>query len=192
MVLKESTMLELGTRAIDFSLPDPQGTKFTLEQVKGIQGLLVMFICNHCPYVKHIQQALVAACNSYIRQAVGVVAINSNDIVSHPDDAPEKMAEFSQESGFAFPYLFDEDQSVAKLYSAACTPDFFLFDQELKLVYRGRFDESTPGNGKPVTGKDLQQAVGHLINHEQPLSQQFPSMGCNIKWKAGNAPDYFN
>lgn len=177
-------MLSSGTQAVDFSLPDPQGKIYRLtEMIKGQQGLLIMFICNHCPYVKHIQRELVAATRNYIRQAIGVVAINSNDISAYPEDAPEKMAEVSEAFNYPFPYLIDEDQGVARLYKAACTPDFFLLDDQLKLVYCGRFDDSTPGNGKPVTGKDLQQAVNALINHQEPLAQQFPSMGCNIKWK---------
>ena len=191
MSLTQSTMLHLGTRAPDFTLPDPAGTLHSLEQVRGNKGLLVMFICNHCPYVQHIQASLTAACHDFMAQEIGVVAINANDIATHPEDAPEHMATVQQQFAYSFPYLFDATQQSAKAYQAACTPDFFLFDHYLKLHYRGRFDASTPGNGKPVTGNDLRQAVANLLQNQRPLTHQSPSMGCNIKWRTGNTPEYF-
>ena len=192
MSLTQSTMLPLGTHAPDFVLPDPEGTLYKLEQVCGDQGLLVMFICNHCPYVQHIQSQLVTICYDFIQQGTGVVAINANDVDAYPDDAPEHMAAVSRQYHYCFPYLFDAEQKVAAAYQAICTPDFFLFDRNTKLTYRGRFDDSTPGNGKPVTGNDLRQAVHGMIQGAPPLTNQSPSIGCNIKWRPGNVPSYFS
>lgn len=191
MARTESTMLELGTRAPDFSLPDTQGKQVSLNDFADAKGLLVVFMCNHCPYVIHIRDALVEFAKEYQPQGLAVVAINSNDAVNYPDDGPEKMAEAAAEHGFSFPYLYDETQEVAKAYKAACTPDFFLFDSEQKLFYRGQFDDSRPRNDAPVTGVDLRAAVDALLNDEEPPEEQKPSLGCNIKWKEGNEPDYY-
>lgn len=191
MARTESTMLELGTKAPDFSLPDTTGKQVSLADFADAKGLLVVFMCNHCPYVIHIRDALVAFAEEYQPQGLDVVAINSNDADNYPDDSPEKMVEAAAEHGFTFPYLYDEEQSVAKAYKAACTPDFFLFDGERKLVYRGQFDASRPRNDVPVTGVDMRAAVDALLNDEEIPAQQTPSMGCNIKWKEGNEPDYY-
>jgi thiol-disulfide isomerase/thioredoxin len=150
-----------------------------------------MFICNHCPYVQHVRQGLAALCREYEAKGVGIVGINSNDVVSHPDDSPEKMRQEKQEVGYTFPYLFDETQQTARAYRAACTPDFFLFDAGRKLAYRGQMDDSRPGNGVPVTGKDLRAALDAVIAGRRPSDLQKPSLGCNIKWKEGIEPDYF-
>lgn len=188
----ESTMLELGTRAPDFNLPDTvSGKRITLKETRGEKATLVMFICNHCPYVKHIIEELVAYAGDYMPQGVGVAAISSNEIENYPDDSPERMKEEAERSGYPFPYLYDESQEVAKAYRAACTPDFYLFDADLKLRYRGRFDESRPDSGIPVTGKDLREATEQVLGGEEVPVDQIPSIGCNIKWKKGNEPDYF-
>lgn len=186
-----STMLELGTQAPDFKLPNVDGKIVSRDMAKGTKGMLIAFICNHCPYVKHIAVPFSTAANGYKSRGLTVIAISSNDVANYPDDSPEKMQKFASETGFRFPYLYDEDQTVAKAYRAACTPDFFLFDANLKLVYRGQFDDSRPGNDKPVTGRDLTAAVDALLAGKSIPSEQIPSMGCNIKWKDGNAPDYF-
>lgn len=192
MSLTPSTMLALGTTAPSFSLPSPDGTTYTLDQQQIDKGLLVIFMCNHCPYVIHIRQKLVEAIRSYQKQGIEVVAINSNDFTQYPDDNPAKMLETAQEFNFSFPYLVDEDQTVAKAYQAACTPDLFLFDGNKKLVYRGQFDSARPGNSEPITGKDLTDAVDRVIaGNSIAEDSQRPSMGCNIKWKAGNEPSYF-
>lgn len=191
MARTESTMLELGTRAPDFSLPDTQGKQVSLKDFADAKGLLVVFMCNHCPYVIHVRDALVEFAKEYQPQGLAVVGINSNDAVNYPDDSPEKMAEAAAEHGFSFPYLYDESQAVAKAYKAACTPDFFLFDSEQKLFYRGQFDDSRPRNDVPVSGVDLRAAVDALLNDEAPPEEQKPSLGCNIKWKEGNEPDYY-
>jgi len=183
MARTPSNMLELGTKAPDFSLPDPHGNVFNRDQVAGEHGLLVVFYCNHCPFVKHIRDRFVEVTSEYIDKGIGVVAINSNDVENYPDDAPDKMAEESERYGYRFPYLFDETQEVARAYDAACTPDFFLFDKDLSLVYRGQFDDSRPGNDEPVTGTDLKTAMDALIKGEKPSTVQKPSIGCNIKWK---------
>lgn len=183
-------MLPLGTSAPDFQLPDPVGKQFSLAIFKDKPALLVMFICNHCPYVKHLRAGLAQLANDYQPKGVAFVAINANDAQNYPDDAPPKMAEEARAAGYTFPYLFDEKQSVAKAYHAACTPDFFLFDRDRRLVYRGQFDASRPGNGIPVTGKDLRAALDAVLTGQLPSTQQSPSMGCNIKWKRGNEPDY--
>lgn len=187
-----STMLELGTKAPYFSLKDTVTDKtVSLNSFEGSRGLLVIFISNHCPYVKLIKSELARFASDYQKKGVKVVAIGSNDVQNYPDDSPEKMKEDAHEFGYSFPYLFDESQEVAKDYRAACTPDLFLFDEDLKLFYRGQFDESRPGNNKTPTGKDLREATDRLLNGEKPPAKQIPSIGCNIKWKKGNDPDYF-
>ena len=187
MAAVESQMLELGTSAPAFSLPDPDGKLHSLPD--DGKPLLVMFICNHCPFVIHVRDALAALATDY--PGVNIVAISSNDVEAYPADAPDKMKLEAEAHGYTFPYLFDEDQSVAKAYRAACTPDFFLFDGDLKLVYRGQLDDSRPSNGKPVTGADLRSAMDAVLAARPVSAEQTPSIGCNIKWKPGNAPDYF-
>ena len=184
MARTESTMLELGTLAPDFSLPDSNGNVFQLQQQANLP-VLVMFICNHCPFVKHIESALKEMHRTFSIH-FAIVAINSNDYKNYPDDSPEKMKGI-----YPFPYLMDESQSIAKLYKAACTPDFFLFDKKHLLVYRGQFDDSRPGNQIPVTGKYLKKAMECLVRNEPISPDQKPSLGCNIKWKNGNEPQYF-
>ena len=191
MALTPSTMLALGTSAPDFQLPDPAGKHFSLASFKDKPALVVMFICNHCPYVKHLRAGLAQFAKDYEPRGAGIVAINANDAQNYPDDSPAKMAEEARSAGYSFPYLFDEKQSVAKAYRAACTPDFFLFDRGRRLVYRGQFDASRPGNGIPVTGKDLRAALDAVLAGKPTSTMQTPSMGCNIKWKRGNEPDYF-
>ncbi len=185
MALTPSTMLPLGTPAPDFALPDTvTGDIISLATFADKKALLVMFICQHCPFVKHLQNALALLGKDYKDTALGIVAISSNDIVNYPDDAPEKLKEMAENLGFTFPFCYDETQAVAKAYDAACTPDFFLFDQQRKLVYRGQFDESRPSNDIPVTGKDLRQAIEAVLQDQPVLEEQKPSIGCNIKWKA--------
>jgi peroxiredoxin len=191
MVKTASTMLPLGTKAPDFSLPNVDGKIVSLKDVSGGKGLLVMFICNHCPFVKHLQSALAAFGKEYQAKGLKIVAISSNDVESHPEDSPEKMVQEAKSAGYTFPYLYDESQSVAQAYKAACTPDFFLFNGDLALVYRGQFDDSRPGNGKPITGADLRAAADVLLAGKPPLIVQKPSIGCNIKWKTGREPEYF-
>ncbi|MFP4181094.1 MAG: thioredoxin family protein [Thiohalospira sp.] len=192
MSLTPSTMLELGTPAPDFALPEPlTGETVRLTDFGDARGLLVVFMCNHCPYVKHLRDALIAWARDYAPRGIATVAISSNDADNYPDDAPGKMAEEARGFEYPFPYLFDEDQSVAKAYRAACTPDFFLFDGERRLFYRGQFDRARPGNEEPVTGADLRAAADALLAGEPAPAEQIPSMGCNIKWKPGNEPDYF-
>ncbi|MCG5529949.1 thioredoxin family protein [Halorhodospira halochloris] len=191
MVQTESTMMDLGSPAPDFALPDTDGKLVQLADLGGKNGLLVAFICNHCPFVKHLRDELARLGHECQEKGVAMVAISSNNPQTHPDDSPQKMAEEKAAAGYPFAYLFDEEQSVAKDFRAACTPDFFLFDSELKLYYRGRFDDSTPKNGRPITGHDLRSALDSLLNGEQPPQPQYPSIGCNIKWKPGNEPDYF-
>jgi len=186
-----STMLPLGTKAPPFRLPDPHGKRVSLDDFKDAPALLAVFICNHCPYVKHIRSRFAELAKEYQAKGVGVVGINSNDVANYPDDRPEKMAEEIKQVGYTFPYLYDESQEVAKAYRAACTPDFYLFDREHRLVYRGQFDDSRPGNGRPVTGADLRAALDAVLAGRPVPSNQRPSLGCNIKWKRGNAPDYF-
>jgi peroxiredoxin len=184
MALTPSTMMPLGTTAPDFTLPDTvSGKTLGLQQLKGKKGTLVMFICNHCPYVKHIKDALGKLGKDYKDSGISIIAINANDAVKYPDDAPDKMTVFAKQNGFVFPYLHDESQNVAKSYGAACTPDLFLFDGNLKCVYRGQFDDSRPGNEIPVTGKDLRAAMDQLIAGKTIDAKQVPSIGCNIKWK---------
>lgn len=187
-----STMLELGTEAPDFSLPDAvTGDQVSLSDFEESDALLVIFMCNHCPYVKNIKEGLVELADDYSEDELAIVAISSNDVDKYPEDGPEKMAEDAENYGYPFPYLYDESQEVAKAYRAACTPDLFLFDENRELVYRGQFDDSRPGNNKPVTGDDLREAVDLLLEDGEIMDEQIPSMGCNIKWKPGNEPDYF-
>ena len=187
-----STMLPLGTKAPSFRLPDPSGKWASSDDFKEARAFLVAFICNHCPYVKHIRFHFASLAKEYQSRGVGVVAINSNDVENYPDDSPEKMAEEIKQVGYTFPYLYDESQQVAKAFRAACTPDFFLFDRNRTLVYRGQFDDSRPGNALPVTGSDLRAALNALLaGHSVPPNQK-PSVGCNIKWKRTNTPDYFS
>lgn len=192
MVLTPSTMLTLGTPAIDFQLPDVvSGQTVTLADFAGKKALLVLFISRHCPFVQHIKQELAKLGQDYHEQNLGIVAISPNNPITHPDDAPDSLKAFSEELALTFPILFDETQQTAKDYSAACTPDIFLFDADLRLVYRGQLDDSRPNNGIPVTGKDLRLAIDAVLSG-QPVSQdQKPSIGCNIKWKPGNEPAYF-
>ncbi|MHC4473814.1 MAG: thioredoxin family protein [Planctomycetota bacterium] len=189
MVMTPSQMIPLGTPAPDFDLPDVDGAHVRRADFEG-RPLLVMAICNHCPFVKHINEGLVAFGRDYAEKDLAIVAINSNDVANYPDDSPEKMKEYARELGYTFPYLFDETQEVAKAYSAACTPDFFLFDWEHRLVYRGQFDDSRPDSGIPVTGADLRAAADAVLEGRAPSEDQRPSIGCNIKWKAGNEPGY--
>lgn len=191
MALTPSTMLDLGTEAPNFSLADPDGNSFDLSEQQVDKGLLVVFMCNHCPYVIHIREQLVQRFREYQGQGITVVAVNSNDYHTYPDDSPERMAQDIKEFGYTFPYLVDEDQQVARAYRAACTPDLYLFDKDRKLVYRGQFDSARPGNTTPVTGDDLTAAVAQMLEGREVEVVQQPSMGCNIKWKAGNEPSYF-
>jgi peroxiredoxin len=191
MSLTPSTMLPLGTIAPDFRLPDTNGKTISLADFKDKPALLVMFICNHCPYVKHICAGLAQLARDYMPKRVGIVGVNSNDAENYPDDSPAKMKEEARSAGYLFPYLYDESQAVAKVYRAACTPDIYLFDKDRKLVYRGQFDDSRPGNGIPVTGKDLRAALDAVLAGKSVSPNQKASMGCNIKWKAGSEPDYF-
>ena len=183
MALTPSTMLALGTAAPDFSLPDTDGNVISLNQEVQNKPFLVMFICNHCPYVKHIRKELANLTQAFQQKGLVVFGINSNDFVAYPEDSPKKMALEKKEMHYPFPYLVDESQNIAKAYDAACTPDFFLFDREKRLVYRGQLDDSRPGNGIPVSGKDLKAAVEKVLKGEKPDSSQKPSIGCNIKWK---------
>lgn len=190
MAVTPSTMSALGTEAPDFRLPDTQGKIVCRDDFADAPALLVIFICNHCPFVKHIRQGLAEMVRHYQAKGVAVVGINSNDVANFPEDSPEKMAEEVQSAGYTFPYLYDEHQDVAKAYKAACTPDFFLFDRQRKLVYRGQMDDSRPGNGIPVTGADLRAAMDALLEGKKVSEKQKASVGCNIKWKPGNQPDY--
>jgi peroxiredoxin len=192
MVRTASTMLPLGTQAPNFSLPATDDTIVSLSDFSTHQALLVMFMCNHCPYVKHVADELKRLADHYMPAGVGVVGISSNDAEKYPDDSIEAMATEKQQRGYAFPYLFDADQSVARDYAAACTPDFYLFDADQKLVYRGQLDSSRPKSDSPVTGEDLRSAIDAVLAGDPPLDQQTPSIGCNIKWKEGNEPQYFN
>ena len=193
MVLTASTMLlSLGTKGPDFGLPDVvSGKMISLETFAGKKGLLVMFICNHCPYVQHIKAELAKLGNDYAGKNMGIVAISANDAVNYPDDAPEKLKAMSQELGLNYPFCYDETQAVAKAYTAACTPDFFLLDADRRLVYRGQLDDSRPGNNKPVTGRDLRAAMDAVLAGAPVSQDQKPSIGCNIKWKKGSEPAYF-
>jgi len=184
MSLTPSKMLPLGTKAPDFELINPITSKqIRLSDSRGKQGTVIMFICNHCPFVKYVNNELVAIANEYLNKGIGFIAINSNDIINYPEDAPLEMIKTAKENNYSFPYLFDKFQEVAKAYDAACTPDFYLFDDQLKLVYRGQLDGSRPGNNIPVTGTDLRLAIDCTLNNTQQQVSQKPSMGCNIKWK---------
>jgi peroxiredoxin len=184
-------MLALGTVAPGFRLPDTGGKMVSLQDFAGSRALLVVFLCNHCPYVKHVRPHFVEVARDLQSRGVAVVGISANDAKAYPEDGPARMAEEARSSGFSFPYLYDESQEVAKAYHAACTPDFFLFDEQRRLVYRGQMDDSRPGNGKPVTGKDLLEAVKATLAGGKVGRSQRPSLGCNIKWKPGNEPDYY-
>ena len=192
MVRTASTMLPLGTQAPDFSLINIDGKTVSLSDFRGKKALVVIFMCNHCPYVKHVASELTRVSNDYMPKGVGFVGISSNDIVAHPDDSPEMMKAEAAKQGYAFPYLYDADQSVAVAYKAACTPDIFVFDSSHRLVYRGQLDDSRPKTDKPLTGKDLRSALDSLLAGESVASEQRPSIGCNIKWKNGSEPEYFN
>lgn len=184
MARTPSTMVDLGTKAPDFTLPDMvSGNQLSLNEIKRDVATVIMFICNHCPFVKHVNPALVKLADEFKDKEVGFVAISSNDVMNYPEDSPALMASVARELKYPFPYLYDETQEVAKAYNAACTPDFFIYDRNLRLVYRGQLDDSRPGNEIPVTGKDIRDALGCLLN-EKPVSEfQRPSIGCNIKWK---------
>lgn len=191
MTLTTSTMLALGTQAPDFSLPDVvSGKSISLSTFADKKALLVMFICQHCPFVKHIKTELAQLGKDYIPKNLGIVAISANDASNYPDDAPESLKKMAIELGFNFPFCYDETQETAKAYTAACTPDFFIFDAQQKLVYRGQLDDSRPSNGN-VTGADLRSAIAAVLADKPIPNQQKPSIGCNIKWKPGNEPDYF-
>jgi peroxiredoxin len=192
MTVTPSTMLALGTPAPAFSLSNVIGGEVvSLDTFASKKALLLMFICRHCPYVKHVQQELANIGKDYADEDIGIVAIASNDVENYPADAPESLKEMAEALGFNFPYLYDETQVVAKAYTAACTPDFFVFDENRKLVYRGQLDSSRPGNGVPVSGEDLRGALDAVLADEAVHPDQRPSVGCNIKWKAGNEPNYF-
>ncbi len=190
MVATASTMSPLGTIAPEFSLPDPNCKTVSLADFKDASALLVVFMCNHCPFVKHIRTGLADLAREYQGRGVAIVGINANDIAKYPDDSPQKMAEEVAAAGYTFPYLFDPTQEVAKAYQAACTPDFFVFDRDQQLVYRGQMDDSRPDSGIQVTGKDLRAALDAVLAGQPALENQKPSMGCNIKWKPGDEPAY--
>jgi peroxiredoxin len=192
MAQTASTMrLPLGAKAPAFELPDPSGRAWSSAGFDGSPALLVAFICNHCPFVKHVRAGFAALAAEYQRRGVAVAAIASNDAQAYPDDGPEGMAAEAAAAGYTFPYLFDETQEVAKAYGAACTPDFFVFDRERRLFYRGQMDGSRPGNGVPVTGEDLRRALDAVLEGRMAPEVQRASLGCNIKWKPGNEPAYF-
>ena len=192
MALTASTMLPLGTKAPDFNLPDVISNQtISIANFVGKKALLVMFICQHCPFVKHVQHQLAQIGRDYPKQDVAIVAISANDANNYPDDAPEKLKAMADELGFTFPFCYDESQETAKTYTAACTPDFFLFDADQRLVYRGQLDDSRPSNDQPVDGHDLRTALEQVLAGQSVSQDQKPSIGCNIKWKPGNEPDYF-
>lgn len=192
MAAVPSTMLELGTRAPDLSLNDTvSGQHLTLKEIQGEKATLIAFICNHCPYVKMIKEELARMGRDYMDRGMGMAAISSNDVENYAEDGPDAMREDALRLQYPFPYLWDESQEAARAYRAACTPDFFLFDADLKLVYRGRFDGARPGNEIPVTGKDLREAIDAVLAGEAVPTEQIPSIGCNIKWKSGQEPDYY-
>lgn len=187
----ESVMLPLGTTAPSFILPDvATGKMYSLDAFHGKDALLVMFICRHCPYVKHVEQEIAKIGKDYQDKKLGIIAISSNDPATYPDDAPDQLKEMAKRLGFRFPFCFDEQQEIAKAYKAACTPDFYLFDAQRRLVYRGQLDDSRPGNNKPVTGRDLRAAIDAVLAGKPVDDKQKPSIGCSIKWKPGNAPSY--
>jgi len=191
MARTPSNMEPLGLDAPHFDLLDTEGQRVSLDDARGARGLLVMFICNHCPFVIHLREALASLGSEYLTRGIKVVAINSNDVVKYPQDGPEFMRAEREKFGYTFPYLFDEDQEVAMAYNASCTPDFFLYDHDLKLVYRGQFDGSRPGNQVPIDGRDLRRACDQLLEtgSVDPTIEQIPSLGCNIKWREGNEPE---
>ena len=191
MARTSSTMLPLGTVAPDFSLPNIDGRTVSLADFKDAPALVVVFMCNHCPFVKHVAPELAKLARDYQPRGVAVVGINSNDVVAHPDDAPAKMAEEAKHRGYTFPYLYDATQAVAKAYRTACTPDFYLFDKSRRLAYRGQLDSSRPDSGVAPSGVDLRAALDAVLAGKSPSPDQKPSIGCNIKWQAGNEPDYF-
>lgn len=191
MARTPSTMLPLGTLAPDFSLPNIDGRIVTPADFKDAQALLVVFMCNHCPFVKHVAPELARLAKDYQPRGLGMVGISSNDAASYPDDSPRKMVEEAMHRGYTFAYLYDESQAVAKAYRAACTPDFYLFDKSRRLAYRGQLDSSRPDSGLPVTGSDLRAAIDAVLAGRSPAADQKPSIGCNIKWKTGNEPDYY-
>jgi peroxiredoxin len=192
MALTESTMLQLGTEAPPFTLHDVvSGKTISLAEARGEKGLLVMFLCAHCPFVVHVQNELARISADYENKPIGIVGISSNDVGTHPQDGPDNLRQQAAEQGFRFPYLYDETQDVAKAYTAACTPDFFLFDRDLRLVYRGQLDSSRPGNDSPLTGEDLRAALDAVLYDTEVSGDQKPGVGCNIKWKPGAEPEYF-
>jgi peroxiredoxin len=192
MALTPSTMLALGTQAPDFTLPSVTGNRsYQLSDFDSYKALLVMFICQHCPYVQHIKGELAALWQHYEWKSLGITGISANDAGTYPDDSPAELAKFAERENLGFPFLYDESQDVAQAYSAACTPDFFLFDRDRRLVYRGQLDDSRPGNGKPVTGRDLRAAIDAVLEDKPVPEDQKPSIGCNIKWKAGREPAYY-
>jgi peroxiredoxin len=191
MALTPSTMLPLGTQAPNFHLPDVvSGQTISLDTFTGKQALLIMFICRHCPFVKHVQGELAKIGKDYANSNVAIVAISANDAANYPDDAPDKLKQMATELGFTFPLCYDESQETAKAYTAACTPDFFVFDENRKLVYRGQLDDSRPSNDRPITGQDLRAALDAVLANSTVNPDQKPSIGCNIKWKQGNEPTY--
>lgn len=192
MVKTASTMLPLGTKAPDFNLWNVDGKTVSLADFEGAPALLVMFMCNHCPFVIHVAPELARLAAEYQARGVAVVGISSNDVSTYPQDSPEQMVHEAEQRGYSFPYLFDETQEVAQAYRAACTPDFFVFNGEQKLVYRGQLDDSRPDSGIPLTGKDLRAALDAVLSGNPVPEPQNPSLGCNIKWKEGAEPDYFN
>lgn len=184
MALTPSNMMPLGTRAPDFRLRCAvSGKEYTLDDLKSDKATVIMFICNHCPYVKHVQNGLVELANDYIPRGVSFIAINSNDVEKYPEDSPENMKKVAERLGYPFPYLFDETQDVARAYNAACTPDFYIFDGDLNCVYRGQMDGSRPGSGIPVTGEHIRKALDDILEGKSIDEEQIPSIGCNIKWK---------
>jgi thiol-disulfide isomerase/thioredoxin len=184
MAVTPSNMIPLGTVAPDFRLPDTvSGNTYSLQQLKGDKATVIMFICNHCPYVVHVNSEIIRLANDYIPKGVKFIAISANDAVAYPDDAPDKMKQLAVRLGYPFPYLYDESQETAKAYDAACTPDFYIFDKELKLVYRGQLDDSRPSTKLPLTGKDMREALDNLLSEKEIATLQRPSIGCNIKWK---------
>lgn len=192
MVRTPSTMLPLGTPAPAFELPNVDGQMVSYAAAAGPRGTVVMFICNHCPFVKHVADQLAVLGRDYMPRGIGFAAISSNDVSAHPADSPEQMVAEAEQRGYPFPYLYDDTQGVAKAYHAACTPDFYAFDAEGKLVYRGQLDPSRPGSDLPVTGADLRRALDAVLAGNAPVADQIPSLGCNVKWKVGNEPAYFN
>lgn len=189
MALTQSSAISLGTEAPGFSLPDTRtGATVSSDEVTGEHGLVVMFLCNHCPYVKHVADGIAAFARDYADKGLGIVGISANDADNYPADHPDRMKEEAEARGYVFPYLYDRSQEIAKAYGAACTPDFYIFDGNKKLVYHGQFDDSRPSNGKPVTGRDLRAAADAVLAGQAPSAEQHTSIGCSIKWRPGNAP----